>query len=58
MHGFPLNCDGDHIRFSSIVPCGIRDAGVTSLTADLDQTITVMSVLPVIEQHLEATLVA
>ena len=33
MHGFALNCNPDNTWFDRIVPCGIRDAGVTSLSA-------------------------
>lgn len=32
MHGFALNCDNSLTPFSQIVPCGISDAGVTTLS--------------------------
>ena len=35
LHGFALNCDCDLGAYSAIVPCGIADAGVTSMTAEL-----------------------
>jgi lipoyl(octanoyl) transferase len=52
LHGFALNCDCDLANFDRFVPCGIRDAGVTSLSAELGRDVTVAEVLPVVERHL------
>jgi lipoyl(octanoyl) transferase len=41
MHGFALNCDPDLAWFDRIVPCGIRDATVTSLSSELGRDVTV-----------------
>lgn len=52
MHGLALNCDNDMSWFDRIVPCGISDAGVTSLTAELGRDVTVAEVRPLLERHL------
>ena len=52
MHGFALNCDVDLGWYDRFVPCGIADAGVTSLSRELGRDVPVTEVLPAIEQHL------
>jgi lipoyl(octanoyl) transferase len=56
MHGFALNCDCDLAWFSRIIPCGISDAGVTSLSAELGRPVTVAETLPVVERQLPGLL--
>ena len=52
LHGFALNCDCDLAYYDRIVPCGLRDVGTTSITAELGRQVTVAEVLPVVERHL------
>ena len=54
MHGFALNCDPDLSAYDRIVPCGIADATVTSLSAELGRDVTTDEALPVLERALPA----
>ncbi|MGC0332440.1 lipoyl(octanoyl) transferase [Streptomyces sp. SAI-170] len=56
MHGFALNVNPDTSNFDKIIPCGIRDAGVTSLSYELGREVTIEDVLPVAERHLKDVL--
>jgi len=56
LHGFAINCDPDLTWFDRIVACGIADAGVTSLSAELGRDVTVEEVLPIVERRLPALL--
>jgi lipoyl(octanoyl) transferase len=57
MHGFAINVNPDLSEFSRIVPCGINDAAVTSMAAELNREVTLDEVLPIVEKHLYETLV-
>ena len=56
MHGFALNCDCDLSWAQTIVPCGIADAGVTTLSQELGCDVTVAEVVPYIEKRLDSIL--
>ena len=50
MHGFALNCNNGFEAYESIVACGIRDAGITSISRVLGREVTTEAVVPLIER--------
>ncbi len=52
MHGFSLNADVDLSWYDRFVPCGIADAGVTSLTVELGRQVTVPEAAEAVAPHL------
>ena len=50
-HGFAINVNPDLAAYDQIVPCGIVDAGVTSIAKELGKDVTIEGVLPLIEKH-------
>ena len=52
MHGFSLNADVDLAWYDRFVPCGISDAGVTSLSVELGRRVGVEEAADAVLPHL------
>jgi len=52
MHGFALNADVDLAWYDRIVPCGIADAGITSLSVETGRRVSVVEAADLVEPHL------
>ena len=52
MHGFALNVCPDLTHFNQIVPCGMPEAETTSMQKELNRTISIEEVTPVIQKHM------
>jgi len=54
MHGFAVNCDNTLAGFRRIVPCGITDAGVTTVSEVLGADVSPADLVPTIERVFRA----
>ena len=52
MHGFALNVNPDLSAYLKIIPCGLPDAKVTSISAELGEQITIEQVMPVLQKYI------
>jgi lipoyl(octanoyl) transferase len=53
LHGFALNCTTDLSWYDAIVPCGLPEEGVTSLTELAGREITVDDMAPLVARRFE-----
>jgi lipoyl(octanoyl) transferase len=49
MHGFAINCDNSLAGFAGIIPCGISDAGVTTVSELVGADVSPADLLPTVE---------
>ena len=56
MHGFALNVNPDLSAYDQIIPCGILDAKVTSLSVELNRPISISEVMPILQKHINPML--
>lgn len=53
MHGFAVNCDNTLAGFRGIIPCGITDAGVTTLSEVAGSSVAPADILPTVIREFE-----
>ena len=55
-HGFAINVNPDLSAYDRIVPCGISDAGITSISKEIGREVEIDEIQPLIEKHILAAL--
>jgi lipoyl(octanoyl) transferase len=53
LHGFALNCATDLSWYDAIVPCGLSDEGVTTLSRLAGREVTVEEMAPIVARRFE-----
>jgi len=56
MHGIALNANPDLSHYAKIIPCGIIDAGVTSISEERGEIVTIGDLAPILEKELKLAL--
>lgn len=56
MHGFALNVNCDLSNYQEIIPCGITDGSVTSMSVELGRRIEVSELLPILKEEMTSAL--
>ena len=56
MHGFAVNVESQTRAFENIVPCGISDAGVTSIAAETREAVSLTDIADRLGPHLRRCL--
>jgi lipoyl(octanoyl) transferase len=54
MHGFALNCNNSLDAYAHIVACGIRDAGVTTVSREVGRTVTPADAAAIVAERFDA----
>lgn len=54
MHGFAINCSNTLDPFGAFIPCGITDAGVTSISEQLGRIVPPLEIVDIVEEELQA----
>ena len=55
-HGFAIHVNPDLSAYDRIVPCGISDAGITSISKELGRDVIIEEVKPIIEKYILSAL--
>lgn len=52
MHGFAINANCDLGAFQEIIPCGISDSEITSISHELGRDVSIATIVPYLEKRM------